>query len=446
MRRVSSRRQLLATGAIALAGCTAPNAFGEPISSPGSTPTLAHEPPDYEPNWIPPTDSPLEADVSPTVLVNNLEIPWDLDFTHDGDVFITERVGRVRRFSGADLSTLVEPTGVIDARSVPPDATNRQWWVRGGEGGVLGVAVHPNYPRPSYLYLYYTAKRWFGLGRENRLVRFDAEADDPAATETVLLDGIPASKAHNGGRVAFGPENYLWVTTGDAELGDRTRAYAQDLESLSGKVLRLRPDGTAAPRNPDLGEVADPRIYTYGHRNPQGIAWLPDGSTVVSEHGPGGFDEVNRLVPGANYGWPDVRHGDDYRDAPDVHRPILSTRWNTWAPAGVVFYDGDAVPAWRNRLVVGGLVSQQVVIVTLGRPGDTLPPTDADDATSYGADWFDETYVATAHSALRDELGRVRHVAQAPGGELYALTSNRDGRAGEGFPREGDDVLVRLEP
>jgi glucose/arabinose dehydrogenase len=109
-----------------------------------------------------------------------------------------------------------------------------------------------------------------------------------------------------------------------------------------------------------------------------------------------------------------------------------------------VFYDGDAIPAWQNRLVVGGLASQQVVIVTLARPGEPLPPTDADGATRYDADWFDDAYEATAHPTLRNELGRVRHVAQAPGGELYAITSNRDGRARDGFPRDGDDVLVRL--
>jgi glucose/arabinose dehydrogenase len=259
-----------------------------------------------------------------------------------------------------------------------------------------------------------------------------------------LLDGIPASKSHNGGRIAFGPENYLWVATGDAELDDR--AEAQDLESLAGKVLRLRADGTAATRNPDLGPDADPRIYTAGPRNPRGIAWLPDGSVVVTEHGPAGFDEVNRLEPGANYGWPDVRHGDEYRDHPDVHRPVLSTRWNTWAPSGAVFYDGDAVPAWRNRLVVGGLVSQQVIVVTLARAGDTLPPTDADDAMRHDAEWYETAYVATSHPTLRHVLGRVRHVTQSPGGDLYAITSNRDGRARGPFPREHDDVLVRLEP
>lgn len=444
MRRAYSRRQLLATGAIAIAGCAAPSALRNPTPSTGST-TLSHEPPAYESDWASPADSPLSASVTPTALVKNLEIPWDLDVTPDGDVFITERVGRVKRFSGEELSTVVAPTDAIDARSVPPDDTDGQWWVQGGEGGVMGLAVHPTYPRPSYLYVYYTAKTWFGLGRENRLARFDAEADDPAATETVLLDGIPAGNAHNGGRIAFGPENYLWVTTGDAEMGERTNAYAQDLGSLAGKVLRLRPDGSAAPGNPDLGQAADPRIYTSGHRNPQGIAWLPDGTVVVTEHGPAGFDEVNRLEPGANYGWPDGRHADDYRGQPVLHRPLVSTRRTTWAPAGAVFYDGDAIPAWRNRLVVGGLTSQQVVIVTLARPGEPLPPTDAHGATTYDADWFDAAYVATAHPALRDELGRVRHVAQAPGGGLYALTSNRDGRAGDGFPRDGDDVLVRLE-
>lgn len=445
MRMNWSRRLFLATGATALGGCAAPTASSRTAENRGTSPTLSHEPPDYATDWSAPVTSPRTASVTGTALVHNLEIPWDLDVTPEGDVFITERVGRIRRFSGDELATVVEPSGVIDAGSVPPDDAEQQWWIRGGEGGVLGIAVHPTYPDPAYLYVYYTAKTWFGLGRENRLVRFDAEADDPASTETVILDGIPASKSHNGGRIAFGPENYLWVMTGDAELGERTRAYAQDLGSLAGKVLRLRVDGRAADGNPDLGPEADPRIYTYGHRNPQGIAWLPDGTVVVTEHGPGGFDEINRLVPGANYGWPDSRRGDEYRDRDDVHPPLLSTRFNTWAPSGAVFYEGNGIPAWRDRLIVGGLVSQQVIVVTLVRAGGRLPPTNAGGAIAHRADWYDNTFVATSHPVLQNELGRVRHVSQAPDGGLYALTSNRDGRASDGFPRAGDDVLVRLE-
>jgi glucose/arabinose dehydrogenase len=351
----------------------------------------------------------LTADVSPTVLVDHLEIPWDLAFTPDGDLFITERVGRVRRVSGDDLATVVEPAAVIDARSVPPGDTERQWWIEGGEGGLLGVAVHPTYPRPPYLYVYYTATRWFGLGRVNRLVRFDAEADDPVSTETVLIDGIPAGRSHNGGRLAFGPENYLWVTTGDAELGVRTHAHAQDVGSLAGKVLRVRPDGTAPGDNPDLGPRADDRVYSYGHRNPQGLAWDGAGRLWATEHGPSARDELNLIEPGRNYGWPEITGAGTH---PEMEAPAFhSGRHETWAPAGAAAYDGSVFFAGLRgeRLYEARTVDGEVTAFVGHFPG---------------------------------EFGRLRAVTLGPEGEyLYLTTSNTDGRGDE---RAGDDRLLRV--
>jgi glucose/arabinose dehydrogenase len=289
------------------------------------------------------------------------------------------------------------------------------------------------------VYVYYTATADGGI--ENRLSRFDVGADDPGATEEVLVDGIPANNYHNGGRITFGPYDHLWVTTGDA--GEKERAA--DPSALVGKVLRLTPEGDPAPDNPDLGDDADPRVFTYGHRNPQGIVWLPDGTMVASEHGPTGYDEINRLVAGDDYGWPGVREPDAYRQADDVRPPLTTTGGgNSWAPTGSLFYTGDGLPSWRNRMLVGGLVSQQVVVVTLTPPGQDLPPVAGGER--FDADWFDGAYTATAHTVLEDELGRVRHLEQGPDGGAYAVTSNRDGRAKEPFPRERDDVLVRLEP
>lgn len=444
----SRRRFVLAAGSFVVSGCTAPSlgTGDNPTPLPGTdTPPLPHDPPAYDPEWESPTDSPLSTPVSPTVLVKNLEIPWDLDFTPDGDMFITERVGRIRRFDGDDITTVATPADAIDAESIAPGSDESPWWVEGGEGGVLGIAVHPNYPEPSYIYVYYTAQT--RGGKENRLVRFDPEADDPATTQTPIVTGIPAEEVHNGGRVAFGPENYLWVTTGDAEMGERTHAYPQDLGSLAGKILRMRTNGEAAPGNPDLGSDADPRIVSYGHRNPQGISWLPDGTTITSEHGQGGHDEVNVIEPGANYGWPDVRAAEEYRANPAIHPPLLSTTGTTWAPTGSVFYTGDALSGWRNRFIIGGLVSQQIIVVTLTPPDGEFPPTDAPGATRHDAEWLDtSSFVATSHPTLQDALGRVRLVTQSPDGELYAITSNRDGRASGEFPREDDDVLVRLDP
>lgn len=388
-------------------------------------------------DWQAPSTAPAD-DVSAHVLVENLEIPWDIAVAPDGDLFVTERTGRVNRFSAGDIETVVTPGDAIDAGALDPDSDERPWWVEGGEGGTLGVAVHPLYPDYSFVYVYYTATVDDEIA--NRVSRFDVSLDEPAASETVLVDGIPASNIHNGGRITFGPDGYLWVTVGDAGEGQ----HARDLGVLGGSVLRLQPNGEPAPDNPELGDAADPRIFTSGHRNPQGLVWLPDGTPVASEHGPTGRDEVNRLVGGADYGWPDVRDADAYRQADDVHPPLLNTgRGTAWAPTGSRFYTGDAVPSWRNRMLIGGLGSQQVVVVTLTPPGQDLPP--ADDGRRFADDWFDDAYTATAHTVLKNELGRVRHLEQGPNGELYAVTSNRDGRAKQPFPRENDDVLVRID-
>jgi glucose/arabinose dehydrogenase len=387
--------------------------------------------------WEAPTTSPTAGTVEPSVLVENLEVPWDLAFAPDGELFITERVGRVARFDGEEVRTVTGLPGAIDAGSVEPGTDERPWWVTGGEGGTLGVAVHPEYPEPSLVYVYYTTKR--GSKKYNTVVRYDARADEPAATAETVVDSIPANLYHNGGRISFGPENYLWVTTGDAGVP----AKAQDHGTLHGKILRLTPDGEPAPDNPGLD---DPRVFTYGHRNPQCITWLPDGRPIATEHGPTGRDEVNLLVAGDNYGWPEARRPEQYRTSPQFHRPLLNTGGGpSWAPTGGVFYTGDAVPEWRNRLVFGALIGQHVNVTTLTPPGGDLPPLDGTSGR-FDADWFDESFTATSHRLLQDVLGRVRHVTQGPEGGLYAITSNRDGRAKGDFPRERDDVLVRLEP
>ncbi len=157
---------------------------------------------------------------------------------------------------------------------------------------------------------------------------------------------------------------------------------------------------------------------------------------------------MNRLVPGGFYGWPDTRKPDEYAALSadsDVRRPLANTQSTTWAPTGSLFYTGDAVPSWRNRMVIGGLRSQQLVVLTLSPPDAGLPPL-SERGRRFDADWLDDAYTATAHPLLTDELGRIRHVEQGRDGELYVITSNRDGRSGEGgFPKENHDVLVKLE-
>jgi glucose/arabinose dehydrogenase len=381
-----------------------------------------------------PTDRPAALTAEP--LVERLEIPWDLAVAPTGAVFVSERTGRVRRLRDGTGTTAFAPGDAIDAgvQSPGPDGKpfHETWFLEGGEGGVLGVAVHPRYPAVSRVYVYYT--RETGAGKRNAVVAFDPDGD---GTPRTIVGDVPAGGVHNGGRIAFGPENYLWVTTGDAGTAERAR----DPATLAGKVLRVTAEGVPAPGN-DAPADGDPRVYTRGHRNPQGLTWLPDGTPVLTEHGPNGGDEVNLLAPGGDYGWPEARSERGYRDAPGVRRPLVHTpAERSWAPSGCEFASGAAPAGARRRLFVGCLFDQRVRALTFTPPGETPPP----DGERFDAAWLDPDYDVTAHTVL-EGLGRVRTVHQGPGGALYALTSNRDGRARGAFPRHRDDVLVRLRP
>lgn len=437
------RGVLAAVGTAALAGCVGDD--GDDTSDDGTqADDYDHPLPADDPEWEAPSTSPLEANIETEILVENLEIPWDITFTGNGELFLTERTGSILRFDSGEVAEVASPADAIDAGSVAPGTEEKEWLVEGGEGGTLGIAAHPNYPEESYIYVYYTADDGDPV---NRVVRYDVDASDPADTEEAIIDAIPAAVYHNGGRIAFGPDDNLWVCTGDAldfEL-------ARDRDSLAGKILRVSPEGEPLDTNPGLD--GDPRVFTYGHRNPQGIDWLPDGVPVVTEHGPTARDELQVLRPGADYGWDEVRGapGDDewasYADHDEFMPPVVHTgAATTWAPTGATFYDGEDVPAWQNRYIVGGLISQAIYVVTLTPSGGDRPPADSEAATRYDESWLDDAYTATAHRVLANELGRVRYVTQSPDGELYAITSNRDGRAEESspFPREYDDVLVRL--
>lgn len=341
-------------------------------------------------------------------VLTGLDTPWDLALG-DGEAFLSERPGRLSRvdLEAGERETLLEPA-----------ATER------GEGGLLGLALHPE--DDDLLYAYYTDEG------TNRVVRYALDGPDDPADPEPIVDGIPAARIHNGGRIAFGPEGDLWVLVGDAD----EPALAQDPGSMAGSVLRVTPDGEPADANPGFEE---PRCYTIGHRNPQGIDWLADATPVVTEHGPRARDEINRIAAGGNYGWPEARDGEEYPGT-DYDRPLANTGPDeTWAPSGMTVAGDDASES-NGRLLVGGLRSQQLIVVELFEEGEKLP----EEGTRYDDDWLDEAYTAVARRTLQDEIGRIRHVERAPDGTPYAITSNRDGRAGGRFPRDEDDVLVRL--
>lgn len=428
--RLTRRRALLTLGAgVVGAGCntTPPGSQETPTPAPG-----LEEWSGYDPDWAALSTAPPTLDYE--VIVENLRIPWDFAFASTGELFITERPGRIIRIENGTREGIASPD-IVDATAIEPGEEGG-WWSTGGEDGLLGIAIHPEYPDQPYVYAYYTYPA--GDDKFNRVVRYDVTATDVEATEEILVDRIPGGDYHDGGRLQFGPRGFLWITTGDGGQP----ALARDPGALGGKLLRVTPTGDAAPGNPGL---ADPRVYSYGHRNPQGIAWLPDGRPVSTEHGPTGKDEVMLPARGGDHGWPDVRTADAYRAASGVHPPVLNTGGGTtWAPSGTAVSRGEAVPGLRNRLLVACLGGQRCTVITLTRSGEETPPVEEPGAERFDADWLDDTLVATAHRRLVDALGRVRAVDNGPDGFVYATTSNRDGRARDPFPLDRDDVLVRL--
>lgn len=324
-----------------------------------------------------------------TTVATDLDVPWETVFLSDTSILLTERLGRLTHIS-RDRRKSYEIEGV------------RQM----GEGGLLGLALHPRFAENGLLYVYFTGLG--GSGFRNRVVRYRFVPSGLGAglsDRTVILDNIPASPFHDGGRMAFGPDGFLYVTTGDATDG----SYSQETGALSGKILRLTDTGRPAPGNPFNNAV-----YSWGHRNPQGLAWDDQGRLWSTEHGrsgtESGLDELNLIQPGANYGWP-FYQGDDVR--PGVTAPVVHSGPSyTWAPAGAAY--------WNGRIFFGGLRGEALYEARI------LP---------------DARMTVRAH--FHAELGRIRVVKIGPDGMLYLATSNRDGR---GRARRGDDRIVRMDP
>jgi glucose/arabinose dehydrogenase len=330
-------------------------------------------------------------------VAENLTIPWSIDWLPDGTALFTERNGNLRAIQNGEL--LQEPLLTLG--------------VGAGEGGLLGVAVDPDFEQNNYIYLYYTYTEF--VTTSNKVVRY--QVDDVTVTEDkVLIDEIPGASYHDGGRIQFGPDGKLYITTGEAGNPD----LAQDLNSLGGKILRINSDGTIPEDNP----WKDSPIYTIGHRNPQGIDWDESGNLVATEHGPSGWrgvahDEITLIIPGANYGWPDVI-GDE--TAEGLQNPILHTGDDTWAPSGAEFYNEDKIPQWNGKYFVATL------------RGSHLHMIDFD---------LENNKVISHEKLFQDEFGRLRDVQTGPDGYLYILTSNQDGR---GVPSYNDDRILRIVP
>lgn len=440
-----TRRSVVASFAgIALAGCM--GAPGGDSTTDGTRPADTRTAGDRSPVGDPPdsgrggqpASQPGRTDVTETTVVRDLEVPWDLVFA-GSDAFFTEREVGLRRLdaeallSGADLGPdaadlVLEPSDV-------PDFENPQF------GGFLGVAAHPGYPDPPVIYLYHSSVVDYP---QNRVIRYDLEQESIA----VVVDDIPGTGGHLGGRIAFGPEDNLWITTGDANEPD----LAQDPSSRAGAVLRVTEAGEVPPGNPSYDD-GDPRTMTYGHRNPQGLAFTPGGEVVVTEHGPDGRDEVALVTPGANYGWPTARGGPDdpdydaYTEHEAFTPPVVNTGpETTWAPSGGTFYTGDAIAGWTHRLLVSGLISETLYAVTFVEPGEIDADLVGDEGVRFEDPWLDDRYDAIAHPFYEEAYGRLRHAAQGPNGSVFLLTSNRDGRASDPFPADDDDRIVRIDP
>jgi len=317
------------------------------------------------------------------IVAGGLEVPWALAFAPDGRLFVTERPGRIRLVKNGRLEA--EPIATLPVAAA-------------GEGGLMGLALDPAFAETGHLYTCYTAAK--GRRLVNRVVRLTLRGGS-AGGERVLLDDIPGAGIHDGCRVKFGPDGRLYVTTGDAA----EPRLAQRRDSLAGKILRVNPDGTVPEDNPFPGSP----VFSLGHRNPQGLAWDPSGRLFAAEHGPSGHDEINHILAGRNYGWPEVRgQGGDTRYV----EPLLESTQDTWAPSGIAFLGGD--------LFVAGLRGQRLLRVSLAP---------------------DLSRVVRVATLLSGTHGRLRDVVVGPDGVLYVTTSNRDGR---GWPRPDDDRIVRV--
>jgi len=341
----------------------------------------------------------LERSYEVKLVADNLYVPWSIVFTDPDRILITERNGKLRIIQNGILSE--KPLKVFEEVS------------SNGEEGLMGLALDPDYKDNKFIYLSYA---YDGSDKMSvKVVRYKDEGDR-LSNEKTIMDGLPAERYHAGCRLRFGPDGKLYITTGDA--GERK--LSQDINTLYGKILRINPDGTIPADNP----FPDNPVWSYGHRNPQGIDWYPGTNILYStEHGPSGFDgpgggdEVNIIIKGGNYGWPVVSHKESKEG---MISPVLEFT-PAIAPASGMFYRSDSIPQFKNNYFFGCLRGSGIMRIEI--------------------DKNDPSRIISNEMLAEVNSGRIRDIAQGPDGAIYYSTSNRDGR---GSIREGDDKIYKI--
>jgi glucose/arabinose dehydrogenase len=379
---------VLAAAALVLtAGCSSDDGEGDPPpGGPNSTASSSGAPPSEDTAGAEEAPPPAKGSVKVVrTVAEGLDTPWGLAPLPDGDLLVSSRdEGTILRVDGKTGAK----TELGEVPGVSPE----------GEGGLLGIALSPDFAADHMVYAYFTS------ASDNRIVRMLYDAQKPSGEQLgapdTVFKGIPKGFVHNGGRIAFGPDRMLYAGTG--ESGDT--GLSQDKESLGGKILRLTPEGEPAPGNPFPGSP----VYSFGHRNVQGLAWDAKQRLFASEFGQDTWDELNTIQPGGNYGWPDV---EGRSDDGDFLNPIAQWTTDEASPSGLAHAKGS--------LWMAGLRGERLWRIPLR---DTQP-------------------LDAPQPFLEGDYGRLRTVVPAGGDKLWLVTSETDGR---GSPEQGDDRILEL--